>query len=160
MQTNSLKVVTQTDDDVLNQLWPNCKKNEQEPCILEIEIKAAIAKIKARKALGIDGIAGELIKGRGQAVVQVMHKICNKIQNSGKFPALWTKSLIVTIPKKGDTTKCEDNRTISFICHASKIILEIIRSRMKKTIEEQMAEEQAGFQTGRSTIEQMSSHSD
>ncbi|KAL3861649.1 hypothetical protein ACJMK2_007674 [Sinanodonta woodiana] len=40
----------------------------------------------------------------------------------------------VTIPKKGDTTTCETYRTISLICHASKIILDIIRRRMKNTI--------------------------
>ena len=68
---------------------------------------------------------------------------------------LWTKSMIVNLPKKGDTTKCENYRTISLICHASKIILEIIRSRMKNSIETQMAEEQAGFRIGRGTIEQI-----
>jgi len=59
-----------TDVDVLDQLRPNCKKDEQEPCILESKVKAAIAKIKTRKAPGIDGIMGELIKGGGQAVQQ------------------------------------------------------------------------------------------
>jgi len=37
-----------TDVDVFDQLWPNCKKDEQEPCILESEVKAATAKIKIR----------------------------------------------------------------------------------------------------------------
>jgi hypothetical protein len=84
-----------------------------------------------------------------------MHKICKKIWDRGEFPTQWTRSLVVTIPKKGDTTKCENYRTISLICNASKIILEIIRSRMKNTIESQMAEEQAGFRPGRGTIEQI-----
>ena len=145
----------QTDDGVLEQLWPNCKRDEQEQSILESEVRTAIAKIKSRKAPGIDGIEGELIKEGGEAVVQMIHKICNRIWDTGEFPTLWTKSLVVTIAKKGDTTKCENYRTISLICHASKIILEIIRSRMKSTIEMQMAEEQAGFRPGRGTIEQI-----
>ena len=33
--------------------------------------------------------------------------------------------------KKGDITKCENYRTISLINHSSKVLLEIIRSRMK-----------------------------
>lgn len=47
------------------------------------------------------------------------------------------------------------NRTISLICHASKIILEVIHNGLKPRIEYQMAEEQAGFRSGRSTIEQI-----
>ena len=117
-----------TDDDATDQLWPNCEMNEQEPCILESEVKAAISKIKARKAPGVDGIEGKLILGGGQTIVQIMHKLCNRIWNTGEFLELWTKSIIVTIPKKGDATKCENYRTISLICHASKIILEIIRT--------------------------------
>jgi len=62
---------------------------------------------------------------------------------------------MVTMPLKGDTTKCENYRTISLICYTSRIILEIIRSWMKNTIKEQMAEEQTGFSTGRGTIEQI-----
>uniref|UniRef100_A0A8C4SJN8 Endonuclease/exonuclease/phosphatase domain-containing protein n=1 Tax=Erpetoichthys calabaricus TaxID=27687 RepID=A0A8C4SJN8_ERPCA len=58
----------------------------------------------------------ELIKSGGRAMVQIMHKICNKIWDTEKFPTLWTKSLVVTIPKKGDSTKCENYRTISLIC--------------------------------------------
>ena len=33
----------------------------------------------SRKAPGIDGIEGDLIKGGGEVVVKMMHKICNKI---------------------------------------------------------------------------------
>jgi sorting nexin-29 len=140
--------------DTLDNLWPNEHQDEL-PSIMESEVTAALKKLKNRKAPGVDGLEGELIKMGGQASVKVMHKICNRIWTSGQFPTLWTKSLIVTLPKKGDTTKCENYRTISLICHASKIILEIIRSRMKSTIETQMAEEQAGFRAGRGTIEQI-----
>ncbi len=128
-------------EDIREQLWPNCKREVHEPDLLKSEIRTPISKIKSQKAPGIDGTEGELIKGGGEAVVHIMHKICNKIWVTGEFPTLWTKSLVVTIPKKGDTTKCENHRTISLICHSSKIIHEIIRSRMKNDTELQMAEE-------------------
>ena len=57
--------------------------------------------------------------------------------------------------KKGDITKCENYRTISLINHSSKILLEIKRSRMKPYVEAILAEEQAGFRPGRSTVEQV-----
>ena len=69
------------------------------------------------------------------------------------IPDDWTKSIILTIPKKGDIIKCENYRTISLINHSSKILLDIIRSRMKPYVESIL--EQAGFRPGRSTVEQV-----
>ena len=57
--------------------------------------------------------------------------------------------------KKGDITKCENYRTICLINHSSKLLVEIIRSRMKPYVEAILAEEQAGFRPGRSTVEQV-----
>jgi len=143
------------DSTVLEDLWPTSTLDDTEPEILESEVRAAIKKLKPRKAPGVDRIEGDLIRLGGDVIIKAMHEICNKIWKTGHFPKLWTQSLIVVIPKKGDTTKCENNRTISLICHASKIILEIIRSRMKPRMEGLMAEEQAGFRPSRGTIEQI-----
>ena len=54
---------------------------------------------------------------------KVMHNLCIKIWNQCDLPEDWLASVFVTIPKKGDTMKCENNRTIAPMCHASKIIL-------------------------------------
>lgn len=83
------------------QLWPNCKRDVHEPDLLESEIRTAISKIKSQKAPGIDGVEGKLIKGSGEPIIHIMHKICNKIWATDEFLMLWTKSLVVTIPNKG-----------------------------------------------------------
>ena len=64
-----------------------------------------------------------------------------------------SKSLIITIPKKGDLKKCENYRTISLICHASKILPRIIINRMNPQAEEILEEEQKGFRKKRNTRE-------
>ena len=66
---------------------------------------------------------------------------------------MWSKSLIITIPKKGDLKKFENYRTISLICHVSKILLRIINNRMNPQAEEILAEEQAEFRKKRNTRE-------
>ena len=58
-------------------------------------------------------------------------------------------------PKKGNLKKCNNYRTISLISHPSKVLLQIILSRLKAQAESIMAEEQAGFRAGRSTTEQI-----
>ena len=50
---------------------------------------------------------------------------------------------------------CSNYRTISLISHLSKVLLKIILNRLKPQIEELLAEEQAGFRKGRSTVEQI-----
>ena len=85
-----------------------------------------------------------------------IYEICRKAWEAEAFPELWTKSVIVTIPKKGDLKLCENYRTISLIIHASKVLLEIIRRRLKPYAESHLSEEQAGF---RSEAAQLSKYS-
>ena len=51
--------------------------------------------------------------------------------------------------QKGDPHICANNRTISLIVHASKIILEILQHRLEPYMEREMPVEQAGFRKGR-----------
>ena len=97
----------------------------------------------------------ELITHGGQPVVDVLHAICNKIWETGKWPSSWTKSIIITIPKKGNLQQCNNYRTVSLISHGIKVMLKIILNRMKPLAENIIDEEQAGFRHCRSTIEQI-----
>lgn len=47
-----------------------------EPCILELEVKAAINKLKSRQALGVDHIDGDLMKHGGEPIIKGMYQIC------------------------------------------------------------------------------------
>ena len=142
------------DVSVLDDLWIN-QHQEPEPCISASEVDAAVRKLKPLKAPGVDGVCGELIQCGGEAARLGIYTICQRAWEEETFPEIWTKSVIVTIPKKGDLKLCENYRTISLVVHASKILLEIIRRRLKPHIEMHLSEEQAGFRPGRSTIEQI-----
>ena len=118
--------------------------------IIRQEVESAIKTLKCGKAAGVDNVPAELITHGGQPVVEVLHAICNKIWGTGKWPSTWTKSIIIiTIPKKGN-----NYRTISQISHGSKVMLKIILNRLTPLAENIIAEEQAGFRRGSSTIEQ------
>ena len=95
----------------------------------------------------------KLITQGGQPAVAVLHAICIKIWETGKWPSTWTKSIIITIPKKGNIQLRNNYRTISLISHGSKVMLKIILNRLRPLAENIIAEEQAGFRRGRSTIE-------
>ena len=123
--------------------------------ILRDEVEAAIRDLKKDKSAGVDNIPGELIQAGGEEMVSILHKICNKIWKTGVWPKEWTQSLVITLPKKGNLQLCQNYRTISLICHPSKVMLRIILNRLRPQAEKIIAEEQAGFRAGRSTTEQI-----
>ena len=67
----------------------------------------------------------------------------------------WTQSLIITLTKKGNLQQCKNYRTISLKCSPSKVLLKVLLNRLKRQAESIIAEEQAGFRSGRSRTEQI-----
>jgi len=57
--------------------------------------------------------------------------IFNKIWN-GSFPSNWNSASIVSIPKKGDLSDCNNYRGISLINVGLKIITKVITERISK----------------------------
>ena len=109
--------------------------------ILRESVEAAVKLLKKGKSPGIDNIPGELVQAGGDAVISVLHKICNKIWQTGEWPMPWTHSLIITLPKKGNLQQCKNYRTISLICHPSKVLLKVLLNRLKPQAESIIAEE-------------------
>lgn len=123
--------------------------------ILQAEVEEAVRSLKIGKSPGIDNIPAELWKHGGHETIKVLTHICQNIWRTKQWPQKWTQSLIIPIPKKGNSRQCQNYRTISLICHASKVLLRIILNRLKSKAEEIIAEEQAGFRPKRSTTEQI-----
>ena len=109
--------------------------------ILREEVEAAVKSLKKGKSPGIDNIPGELVQAGGDAVTSVLHKICNKIWQTGEWPMPCTQSLNITLPKKGNLQQCKNYRTISLICHPRKVLLKVLLNRLKPQAESIIAEE-------------------
>ena len=140
------------DPEVLN-VSP-ASNNDSYP-ILREEVEQAVKALKHGKSAGVDNIPSELVRNGGEAMIDALTVICNKIWKTGEWPTSWTQSLIITLPKKGNLQQCQNYRTISLISHPSKVMLKILLNRLKPESENIIAEEQAGFRAGRSTIEQI-----
>ena len=59
------------------------------------------------------------------------------------------------VNKKGDMMECTNYRTTELISHMCKIMLNILRERLRRVIEEKISEEQRGFRKDKSTIQQI-----
>jgi len=71
------------------------------------------------------------------------------------MPKEWTKSVLVTIPEKCNATECSSYRTIALMSHIGKLMMTILTRRLQGQVEEHLADEQAGLQKDRSTIQQI-----
>ena len=115
----------------------------------------AVKRLKKGKSPGVDNIPAELILAEGEVMIDVLTTICNSIWKNGEWPQVWTQSLIITIPKKGNLQLCQNYRTISLISHCSKVLFKILLMRLNPQAERIIKEEQAGFRAGKNTMEQI-----
>ena len=67
------------------------------------------------------------------------------------------RSVFIPIPKKGKAKECSNYCTIALISHASKVMLEILQTRLQQYANHELPDVQAGFRKGRRTRDQIAS---
>ena len=118
-----------------------------------VELHKAIKSLSVNKSPGIDEIPSEIWKS-GVLDVPLL-QVCNKMLHYGEKPDLWSKSIIIPIPKKGDLGRAENYRGIALTPVASKIYNKMILNRIRPYLEPILRDNQNGFRPGRSTIAQI-----
>ena len=119
------------------------------------EVERAAKTLKSNKAPGIDGIQGDILKLAPPEVIKVYHDLILNIWHNESWPKRWCQSIVIPLHKKGSKLSCNNYRTLSLISHPSKILLRIIQNRLQTHAENILDQEQAGFRTGKSTIDQI-----
>ena len=83
--------------------------DETDQPLLKDEVHKAIHKLKKHKSPGSDGIVGEILQAGGDALEEEIFSIMKSVWDEEAIPEEWTKSIIVTIPKR---VTCESVATI------------------------------------------------
>ena len=92
-----------------------------------------MGKLKNGKATGGDEINGEVIKGRGDRVVDWIWRLCNMSFENGVVLEDWISAVIVPPCKgKGDRNECNNYRGISLLSVVGKIYVGIVIDRVRK----------------------------
>ena len=100
------------------------------PDILECEVKWALESIITNKASEGDGIPVELFQILKDDALKVLHSICQQIWKTQQWPQDRKRSVFILIPKKGNAKECSDYCKIALTSHASKVMLNILQSRL------------------------------
>ena len=126
------------------------------PPILRSEIDNAISKLKNNKAPGPDAITAEMLKCGGSRLRDALLRIANLIIiMRQKCPEQLNQSEIIVLFKKGDRLNCSNYRPICLLSHVYKLVMMIIYTRISPELTLALPSNQAAYQSGRSTTEQI-----
>ena len=132
-----------------NDLSINCEPPTKE------EIVKAVKQLNSGKAAGPDFIPPEALKADANTTADILHQLFVKIWNEGQFPTDWNEGHVVKLPKKGDLSNCNNYRGITLLSIPAKVFNRIILERIKRTTDEKLRDEQAGFRKNRATTDQI-----
>ncbi|KAK3559189.1 hypothetical protein QTP86_005183 [Hemibagrus guttatus] len=116
------------------------------------EVRKALKRMKSGKAVGPDVIPVEVWKCLGEAAVEFLTSLFNRVLESEKVPEEWRRSVLVPIFKnKGDIQSCSNYRGIKLMSHTMKLWERIVEARLRKVVE--ICEQQYGFMPRKSTTD-------
>ena len=124
------------------------------PDILECEVKWTLGSTAVNKASEGDGIPAELFQILKDDAIKVLHSVCQQIWKAQQWPQDRKRSILIPVPKKGSTKECSKHQKISYISHASKVMLKILQVRLQHYLNQELPNVQAGFRKGRGTRDQ------
>ncbi|KAK3549947.1 hypothetical protein QTP86_016866 [Hemibagrus guttatus] len=116
------------------------------------EVRKALKRMKSGKALGPDDIPVEDWKCLGEAAVEFLANLFNRVLESERMPEEWRRSVLVPIFKnKGDVQSCSNYRGIKLMSHTMKVWERVVEARLRKVVE--ICEQQYGFMPRKSTTD-------
>jgi hypothetical protein len=83
----------------------------------------------------------------------MLYPVLEKIWKEVKILEEWEERLIITIPKKGGLTNCNNWRGITLLSTPSKILTTVLLNRTQDTVEQHLRKEQARFRKHRSCVD-------
>ena len=110
-----------------------------------------MGKLKNGKGAGKDEITGEMLKGRGDRVVD-----CNMAFENDVVPEDWRSAVMFPLYKdKGERTECKNYRGISLLSVVRKIYAGILVSRVHRLTGGLTDDEQGAFITWKGYVDQI-----
>ncbi|KAK3507828.1 hypothetical protein QTP70_001195 [Hemibagrus guttatus] len=116
------------------------------------EVRKALKRMKSGKAVGPDDIPVEVWKCLGEAAVEFLANLFNRVLESERMPEEWRRSVLAPIFKnKVDVQSCSNYRGIKLMSHTMKLWERVVEARLRKVVE--ICEQQYGFMPRKSTTD-------
>ncbi|XP_071576349.1 uncharacterized protein [Temnothorax nylanderi] len=105
------------------------KEGEEEEEISLEEMRRVVKRLKDGKAMGRNGIPGEVWKRGGKELENWAWKYINRIWKGGGWPENWKEGIIAPIVKKGEGKKAEEYRGVTIMPSLYKVYTAILAER-------------------------------
>ncbi|KAK3520147.1 hypothetical protein QTP70_016254 [Hemibagrus guttatus] len=115
------------------------------------EVRKALKRMKSGKAVGPDDIPVEVWKCLGEAAVEFLANLFNRVLESERMPEEWRSVLVPIFKNKGDVQSCSNYRGIKLMSHTMKVWERVVEARLRKVVE--ICEQQYGFMPRKSTTD-------
>ncbi|KAK3512376.1 hypothetical protein QTP70_007443 [Hemibagrus guttatus] len=115
------------------------------------EVRKALKRMKSGKAVGPDDIPVEVWKCLGEAAVEFLTSLFNRVLESERMPEEWRSVLVPIFKNKGDMQSCSNYRGIKLMSHTMKLWERVVEARLRKVVE--ICEQQYGFMPRKSTTD-------
>ncbi|KAK3516099.1 hypothetical protein QTP70_005395 [Hemibagrus guttatus] len=115
------------------------------------EVRKALKRMKSGKAVGPDDIPVEVWKCIGEAAVEFLASLFNRVLESERMPEEWRSVLVPIFKNKGDVQSCSNYRGIKLMSHTMKVWERVVEARLRKVVE--ICEQQYGFMPRKSTTD-------
>jgi len=127
--------------------------SEEIPEIDRSELRAALRKMKNRKAPGEDRVMSEMLKMGGEPLEEALLILLNKCLREQQIPTAWKNAEVILLFKKGASV--ENYRPISLLSTFYKLLTRIVAVRLTNKFDFYQPVEQVGFRRGYSTIDHL-----
>ena len=120
------------------------------------EIRIALRPSRSNTAPGSDGIPTRVLQlcELEESLLNVLNSHSILSNNYNTVPDKWKHSIIVSIPKKGNSSSLENQHGIAKSCAFAKLTNRLLLACIRGIIEPQFLGLQSGFCAGWSTVEQ------
>lgn len=148
--TKVLNVRTSFNPEILSECVEREPAEDMDGCPDLEEISIAISQLSNGKAAGESRIIPELIKAGGDVLAMALTDLMSLVWQTEEVPQDWINSMLVTLPKKGDLSICDNWRGIALLDVVGKVVARVLQSRLQRIAEEVLPDSQCGFRRNRS----------
>ena len=137
--------------------WQQQNSNQESAPLTTTEIRAALRTSRNDTSPGLNNIPNRVLKIpqlEGE-VTDMLNRHSKALNIEDTIPDDWRKSVIVSMPKKDNSTALDNQRGIANTCSSAKLFNKVLLSRLKPIIDPQLSKCQSSFSAGRTTTEQL-----
>ena len=105
------------------------------------------------KVSGKNRVLPAMIRSCGEVMVDNILELLQTVWREQKVPEEWRDAMLIPIPKKGDSSHCDNWRSISLLDVMGKVFAKVIQRRLQVVVEDSLPDSQCGFRSGRGCVD-------